>query len=264
MNKRIKKKIKILKISFYTIIGAGFLFLLYPLYTNITAARQEEEVLSAWEEQQEAFFEEEPAEIEEAAETVEEVEETAKAIEGPVEVPEENSDIEEHGKAADLVEDPGMKVDSPSLELSIYEGLTAEDFFPLKMTIPKIKLEWISYESTDSEVLKKGPGHESLTPLPGDIGRSTISGHRTTYGAPFNRIDELEEGDLIYLETIRDEIFVYRVTEQQIVKPTDVWILDGTDKKELLLTTCDPKFSAANRLIIISELVDIFSFGLES
>ena len=155
-------------------------------------------------------------------------------------------------------------IDSLNSELSIYEGLTAEDFFPLKMTIPKIELEWILYESTASAVLKKGPGHESQTPLPGDIGRSTISGHRTTYGAPFNRVDELEEGDLIYLETIKDELFVYQVTDQQIVKPTDVWILDGTDKKELLLTTCDPKYSAANRLIIIAELVDIFSFGLES
>ena len=244
MNKWIKKNIKILKIFLYIIIAAGLLLILYPMYTNLIATRQEDQVLTAWEEQQEAFFEEKEAADESSA------------------VPEESAEIEEESEAAVLEEVPGFQVDSSSKTLSIYEGLTAEDFFPLKMTIPRIELEWISYESTDSAVLKKGPGHESLTPLPGDIGRSTISGHRTTYGAPFNRVDELEVGDLIYLETIKDELFVYKVTEQQIVKPTDVLILEGTDKKELLLTTCDPKFSAANRLIIIAELIDVFSFGL--
>ena len=254
MKNWIKKNIKILKIFLYIIMAAGFLLILYPAYTNLITSRQESQVLTAWEEQKEAFFEEKEAE---GTTKVGEIDDSST-------VSENSSEITEDSKAVDLVEDPGMTIDSLNSELSIYEGLTAEDFFPLKMTIPKIELEWISYESTASAVLKKGPGHESQTPLPGDVGRSTISGHRTTYGAPFNRVDELEEGDLIYLETIKDELFVYKVTEQQIVKPTDVWILDGTAKKELLLTTCDPKYSAANRLIIIAELVDVFSFGLES
>ena len=92
------------------------------------------------------------------------------------------------------------------------------------------------------------------------IGRCTISGHRTTYGAPFNRLDELEDGDLIYLETINDDLLTYTVTGIEIVRATDVWILEGTEKKELVLTTCHPKYSAARRLVIIAELLEIFPF----
>lgn len=263
MKNWIKKNIKISKIFLYIIIGAGFLLILYPLYTNFIATRQESQILSAWEEQQEAFFEKKEAEAEEVQITAEEeAEEIIEETEESPAVSEEGAGLEEESEKVDLIEDPGMQIESSGSGISIYDGLTAEDFFPLKLSIPEIEVEWISYEGTDSATLKKGPGHESLTPLPGDIGRSTISGHRTTYGAPFNRVDELEAGDLIYLETISNELLVYKVTEQVIVKPTDVWILDGTDKKELLLTTCDPKFSAVNRLIIIAELVDIFSFEL--
>jgi LPXTG-site transpeptidase (sortase) family protein len=139
-----------------------------------------------------------------------------------------------------------------------YGRLTAEDFFPLKLSIPKIELEWISYEGTDTQTLKQGPGHIEETPLPGDVGRCTISGHRTTYGSPFSRIDELVYGDLIYLETINGEIFTYVVTGQNIVNPEDVYVLEGSYKRELLLTACHPKYSAAKRLIIIAELVNLY------
>ena len=143
-----------------------------------------------------------------------------------------------------------------------YGDLTMEDFFPLKISIPKIEVEAIVEEGTSPDALKNGPGYEARTPLPGDIGRCTISGHRTTYGAPFNRLDELEDGDLIYLETIDDEFLTYIVTGMEIVRATDVWILEGTGKKELVLTTCHPKYSAARRLVIIAELLDVFPFEI--
>jgi len=139
-----------------------------------------------------------------------------------------------------------------------YSKLTAEDFFPLKISIPSIELEWVSYEGADSKTLEQGPSHIEETPLPGDIGRCAISGHRTTYGSPFLRVDELRYGDLIYLETIGGEIFTYVVTGQNIVNPRDVYVLEGFYKKELLLTTCHPKYSAAKRLTIIAELVNLY------
>ena len=149
-----------------------------------------------------------------------------------------------------------------------YSKLTAEDFFPLKLSIHKINLEWVSYEGTDAQTLEQGPGHIIETPLPGDIGRCTISGHRTTYGSPFSKIEELVYGDLIYLETINGEIFTYVVTGQNIVNPKDVYVLEGFYKKELLLTTCHPKYSAAKRLIIIAELINLYplewGFSMES
>jgi LPXTG-site transpeptidase (sortase) family protein len=233
------KRIKIIKVFSFIFIGTGLLLIFYPVYTNFIATSQELAVLSAWDEQKEELFEQG----------------------GDEEVVEESGEVSVDG--TEIEDDPGFEIDITSGEVSVYENLTTEDFFPLKISIPKIELVSISYEGTDSQTLKKGPGHESVTPLPGDIGRSTISGHRTTYGAPFNRVDELEEGDLIYLETIKDESFIYRVTGLDIVKPTDVWILKGSDKKELLLTTCDPKYSAANRLIIIAELIEIYPFEIE-
>ncbi|MHB1346625.1 MAG: sortase [Candidatus Humimicrobiaceae bacterium] len=139
---------------------------------------------------------------------------------------------------------------------------SATDIFPAKLTIPKINIEWITDEGSDIPDLKKGPGHIPQTPLPGEEGRSTLSGHRTTYGAPFNRIDELVKGDLIYLEALNGNKYFYRVTSFQIVKPTFVEILEGTDKKELLLTTCFPEYSARERLIIIAELINIFPLDL--
>lgn len=137
------------------------------------------------------------------------------------------------------------------------------DIFPAKITIPEINVEWIVNEGADIPILKKGPGHIPETPLPGEEGRFTISGHRTTYGAPFNRIDELKNGDLIYLEALNGNQYVYKVTSFQIVKPTYVEILNGTDKKELLLTTCYPEYSAKERLVVISELVNIFLIDMD-
>ena len=76
-------------------------------------------------------------------------------------------------------------------------------------------------EGVGHEDLKRGPGHYPGTALPGEIGNMVISGHRTTYGAPFNRIDELDVGDAIVLET-RDTCFTYRMIRQQIVRPSAV------------------------------------------
>ncbi|MCL6088532.1 MAG: class E sortase [Actinobacteria bacterium] len=138
----------------------------------------------------------------------------------------------------------------------------ASDIFPARITIPRIEVEWIVNEGADVPTLKKGPGHIPETPLPGEEGRCTISGHRTTYGAPFNRIDELKKGDLIYIEAINGSHYIYKVTSFQVVKPTFVEILNGTNKKELLLTTCYPEYSAKERLVVIAELIAVFPFDL--
>ncbi|GAH56765.1 unnamed protein product, partial [marine sediment metagenome] len=72
----------------------------------------------------------------------------------------------------------------------------------------------------------------------------------------FNKIDELVKGDLIYLETIKGKVLTYAVTELEVVDPRDVYILEGSDKKELVLTSCYPEYSAAERIILIAELVN--------
>jgi LPXTG-site transpeptidase (sortase) family protein len=238
------RKVKIKPVLLSVSIGVVVIFLFYLIFMNFLADKEKEAALSLWEIQKETLREKNVPK--DAADSSAEI---AVGSEGVEEV--SNSYIGSYsGSGRD------SKVN--------YNELTAEDFFPLKISIPKIDLEQISYEGADPQTLKKGPGHIKETPLPGSVGRCTISGHRTTYGAPFKKIDRLENGDLIYLETIKGELFIYAVTGLEIVKPKDVYILEGTDKKELLLTSCYPEYSAAERIILISELINIYPLELAS
>ncbi len=128
---------------------------------------------------------------------------------------------------------------------------------------PDINLDWTVVAGVDSDALTKGPGHYTSTPMPGQPGNASIAGHRTTWGAPFNRIDELDPGDEITMRTVQGT-FVYRVVEQDngkghfIVTPDRVDVLDQDfveHPNRLTLTACHPKFSAAQRIIVVAELV---------
>lgn len=116
-------------------------------------------------------------------------------------------------------------------------------------------------EGVGVEDLKEGPGHIPTTALPGQVGNVVLSGHRTTYGAPFNRWAELRPGDAIVLET-RDTWFTYTISGSEIVAPTAVEVTLPVPrkpgavptKKLLTMTTCNPKYSARQRLIVSAEL----------
>jgi sortase A len=116
--------------------------------------------------------------------------------------------------------------------------------------------------------LKKGPGHFPGTALPGQLGNLVISGHRTTYGAPFNRLDELHKGDAIVIET-RTAFYTYSVQRTFIVKPTAIGVtypvpdhLGQQPMQRLLtLTTCNPKYSAKQRLIVRAVLSSTLAKG---
>lgn len=116
-------------------------------------------------------------------------------------------------------------------------------------------------EGTGVEALKKGPGRIAGTADPGQLGNTVLSGHRTTYGAPFERLDELRPGDAVVLETAATW-FTYRVTETRIVAPTAVEVTypvpgqrDAQPTQSLLtLTTCHPKYSARQRMIVFGVL----------
>jgi sortase A len=92
------------------------------------------------------------------------------------------------------------------------------------------------------------------TPLPGQPGNSVISGHRTTYGAPFHEFDELVPGDTIEVETGLG-VHIYEVRETKIVRPTEIWVTEPREGAWLTLTTCHPKFSSRQRLVVFAELV---------
>jgi sortase A len=119
--------------------------------------------------------------------------------------------------------------------------------------IPKIGVDQVIYEGTARETLKLGPGHIAGTAMPGQPGNAAISGHRTTYGRPFFDLEQLVAGDRIEVETAIG-VSTYVVREEAIVPPTDVSVLDDRAGAWLTLTTCNPKWSARERLIVFAEL----------
>jgi sortase A len=146
--------------------------------------------------------------------------------------------------------------------------------------IPRLGEDYqrVVVEGTSHAALKDGPGHYSDSARPGEVGNLAIAGHRTTYGSPFRDLDLVRPGDPIVVET-QDSWFVYRVLGDpatgdfgtdpsgikglEIVTPEDVQVINpvpdaavGTPPTHayLTLTTCHPRFSAAQRLIVHAEL----------
>ena len=143
--------------------------------------------------------------------------------------------------------------EEPPIEYHTEEPPVPDEGFAL-IAVPTLGLEVVVFEGVDGPTLEKGPGHMPGTPLPGQPGNSVISGHRTTYGRPFHDFDRLEPGDVIEVET-NIGTHVYEVRELFIVQPTDVWVTDDKEGGWLTLTTCNPKYSARERLIVSAELV---------
>jgi sortase A len=139
---------------------------------------------------------------------------------------------------------------APPLEVVPRQGEAAG-----RIEIPAIGIDDIFVQGVTVSDLKKGPGHYPDTPFPGQAGNAAIAGHRTTYGAPFNRVDELAPGDEIIITTVQGR-FRYQVTAEgrQIVSPNAVEVLNPTEDNRLTLTSCHPKYSARERIVIVAAL----------
>jgi sortase A len=123
------------------------------------------------------------------------------------------------------------------------------------LQIPSIGVETYVVSGVQPTDLKQGPGHYPDTPMPGQLGNSAIAGHRTTYGQPFYRLDELKPGDQIELTTVQGH-FVYAVTGSEVVSPSQSDVISTTDPNiaMLTLTTCTPRYTAKQRLIVFADL----------
>jgi sortase A len=137
-----------------------------------------------------------------------------------------------------------------------------EDGDPLgRISMPSIGVSSVVVAGTDKASLRSGPGHYPGTPLPGARGTVAIAGHRTTYGAPFRRVDDLEKGDPIELRMPYGR-FTYRVERTQIVAPTATWVTRRVGYDQLVLTACHPLYSAAQRIVVFARLErSVASFG---
>ncbi len=138
------------------------------------------------------------------------------------------------------------------------------------ISIPQIGADFYIVEGVELRWLQEGPGHFPQTPMPGQAGNAALAGHRTTYKAPFNRIDELKPGDQISVETLQGR-FTYEVMPQpsdsgsggdggeasghRIVGPYATEILADKGDNRLTLMACNPKYSARQRIVVEAKLV---------
>jgi sortase A len=115
-------------------------------------------------------------------------------------------------------------------------------------------LNMVFVQGTDESSLELGPGHYPETGMPGQGKTVAIAGHRTTYLAPFRHIDSMKTGDKIYLK-MPYGTFTYSVQKTEIVAPTDVGIIHDTGYERLVLSACNPLYSASQRYIVFARLV---------
>jgi sortase A len=138
-----------------------------------------------------------------------------------------------------------------------------------RMEIPRIDLDIVVVEGTDTASLQKGPGHytlEDTTPelreqgdgsaFPGQGDTIGVAGHRTTYLAPFRKIDQIEPGDEVTLR-MPYGTFTYEVEKHEIVDPDAVEIVENVSYERLVLTACHPLYSAAERYAQFARLTDV-------
>lgn len=126
-----------------------------------------------------------------------------------------------------------------------------------RIEIPRIGVEAVFVHGTRwGPDLSRGPGHYERTSLPG-LGKTVgIAGHRTTFGAPFRKIDELERGDAIVLE-LPYGTFHYRIFEHEIVDSDDWSVIRNRGFDTVMLSACHPLYSASQRWIVYGRLVDV-------
>jgi len=142
-----------------------------------------------------------------------------------------------------------------SEDLVYWESLEEGEVFG-RLVIDGIGLDTVVVKGTDNVDLRKGPGWIAQTDLPGSTGNCGISGHRTTYGAPFRRLDEVEPGDeIVFFSPYRR--YVYEMTEQLIVRPNETGVVASTVEPMITLTACHPVYSAAYRLVVQGRLVEV-------
>jgi sortase A len=118
-----------------------------------------------------------------------------------------------------------------------------------RLVAPRAGIDDIVVEGTNAADLRRGPGRDERTGLPGQRRTVAIAGHRTTYGAPFRHIDRLRRGDRITL-TVPGLRLTYRVRTVTVVDPDEISVLRDRGKELLVLTACHPLHSAARRLVV--------------
>lgn len=240
--RRIKNKA--LRYLGIALIVIGIVIIAYPFYTNFVMKRREADVMNSWENQ--IGFDTTAQANTQAAAT-----DTLTGNDTQVTGQSGDTSQSQTTQSGDQSQSSGTSSNGPfDLSTQVIPGAT------FKITIPKINSSWVGYEGTNIPSLKRGPGHYIGTPNPGELGTCVIAGHRTTYGAPFNRVDQLVNGDQIIIETPDGKQFTYLVTGKLEVLPKDLSAIKPTEYASLILTTCTPKYYATRRLLVFARLAE--------
>jgi len=139
---------------------------------------------------------------------------------------------------------------SPELEQAYRERRVETGDSLTRIRIPAIDVDVVVVEGITPSALRAGAGHYPTTPLPCESGNVAIAGHRTTYGKPFGNIDRLKPGDTIELTTPIGGCVYQLAKAPYVVEPNDLSVIDATPDRTVTLTTCHPRGSAAQRLIV--------------
>jgi sortase A len=129
-----------------------------------------------------------------------------------------------------------------------------------RIEIPRLGLNMVMVNGTETDTLKKGPARELSTFLPGEGKLIYVAGHRTTYSAPFSAIDNLRRGDPVTIQ-LPYGIFQYRITRHRIVPADDLSVLRSHGHEVLALQACHPRFFASERYIAYARPVRVLPRG---
>ena len=129
-----------------------------------------------------------------------------------------------------------------------------------RLTILSANINHYVVFGATNKKLEYGPGYILGTSLPGTGGNFAVAGHRTTYGAPFGNLDRVQVGETIIFQTNTNQ-YKYKIIEVKIVSPEDNYVLENYGDDRITLTTCHPKFSAKQRLVVIGQLEKVEVFG---
>ncbi len=144
---------------------------------------------------------------------------------------------------------------TPETKVAYQEGTVAVGDPLTRLKIKSLDVNVVVVEGTTASALRAGAGHYPNTPLPGEPGNVAIAGHRTTYGKPFANLDRTKMGDEIVLDTPIGR-HVYKVSQDPFVVPNTNWeVISQSPGQFLTLTTCHPRGSDRQRLIVRADLV---------
>lgn len=226
-----------MKLKSILLIAAGILIASYPIVKNLYTGYMQRQILKDWEEERRA-------QLMNSSSFSSDIEDTSDVTEDAINSYISLDEAFAHLNDTEATEQTDGKVNNKSF---VTLGV---------IKIDKIDLSLPVMDGTTPEILKVGAGKLTNTTDIGEVGNTAISAHRShAYGSNFNRLNEVEEGDVVIISTL-DADYIYEVFNIQIVEPDDVSLLKKSKTESILtLITCHPLYTASHRLIVQARLI---------